>query len=167
MELLNFVSGDNLFKYTFTLGLVMVVFSLVYPLQKKHEIELEIVNQNKEAKLLNKEIDNLSKITLNLEKTSDLLIKKAVKFKANKRNKLKMKSLVDKFNLDFDSAQRNKQAIEVKTIILEFNKTKIEVLQQQANSFDKYSFWLSLCGITFTVFGLVFWTIRTFKKQDP
>lgn len=167
MELLNFVSGDNLFKYTFTLGLVMVVFSLVYPLQKKHEIELEIVNQNKEAKLLNNEINNLNKLSINLKNTSDLLIKKAANFKANKRNKLKMKSVVDKFNSDFDSAQKNKQAIEVKTIILEFNKTKIIVLQQQANSFDRYSFWLSLFGITFTIFGLSFWTIRTFKKQEP
>lgn len=167
MELLNFVSGDNLFKYTFTLGLVMVVFSLVYPLQKKHEIELEIVNQNKEAKLLNNEINNLNKATLNLKHTSDLLIKKAINFKPNKRNKLKMKGVVDKFNSDFDSVQKNKQAIEVKTIILEFNKTKIIVLQQQANSFDRYSFWLSLFGIIFTIFGLLFWTIRTFKKQEP
>lgn len=167
MELLNFISGDNLFKYTFTLGLVMVVFSLVYPLQKKHEIELEIVNQNKEAKLLNNEISNLNKVTLNLKNTSDLLITKAVNFKANRRNKLKMKGVVDKFNSDFDSAQKNKQAIEIKTIILEFNKTKIVVLQQQANSFDRYSYWLSSFGIAFTVFGLLFWTKKTFKKQEP
>lgn len=164
MELLSFVSGDNLFKYTFTLGLVMVVFSLVYPLQKKHEIELEIVNYNKDEKLLALEYNTLLKSVAMVEKESAELKKKTKHFIPTKKNKDKIRKEVLKFNADLDSVQKFKLQIKVKKINLEYNSSKINVLKSQAETFQYYACWILGFGIIFSSFGLISWTITTFKN---
>lgn len=163
MEMLNLISGDNLFKYSFTLGIVMVVFSLVYPLQKQNEIDLEIINHNKEVSLINNQIDNLLKTTKSLEIESNDLLNKVTKLKNYKSKKASLKKEVENFTVKFDKVEDIKREIDTKKIIVDFNLSKIKVLETQSNVFASYTKWIFTFGVLFSIFGFVFWTWKTFK----
>lgn len=59
--LANLISGDNLFKYSFTLGIVMVAFSIVYPMNKRHDLELERVKYREQVAFVSLDIELLEK----------------------------------------------------------------------------------------------------------
>lgn len=166
MEFLNLISGDNLFKYCFTLGLVMVVFAMVYPLEKKHQIQLEIISYNKEAELLKKDIESLNKGISDIEAERNFLMSqvKAVG-SGQKVDKDKLKKRTDKFNVEFLSLRKYKRDLDTKLILLNYNRNKIEVLNTQANTFGIYSFWLAFFGIGLIIFGFIFWTKNTFFEM--
>ena len=50
---------DNLFKFLFINGIVLVVISLFYPLQKQQELELEKIKYDQKVELINLKITNL------------------------------------------------------------------------------------------------------------
>ena len=52
MEFLSFIGGNHLFRYSFTLGLAMVVFAVLYPLLKRNDLELEQVKYYEELAIL-------------------------------------------------------------------------------------------------------------------
>lgn len=58
----NILSGsDNLWKYLFTVGILLIFISIYYPLQKSEEINLEIIELNTDSQILNKKIEYLEK----------------------------------------------------------------------------------------------------------
>ena len=163
MDMFGLISGDNLFKYSFTLGIVMVVFSLVYPLQKQNEIDLEVINHNKEVSLINNQINNLLKTTESLEMESNDLLNKVTKLKKYKSKKASLKKEVENFTIKLDKVEDIKREIDTKKIIVEFNLTKIKVLENQSDVFESYTKWIFRFGVLFSIFGFVFWTWKTFK----
>jgi hypothetical protein len=42
MDFASFLNTDNLYKFLFSGGILMIVFSLFYPIEKKQLLELEI-----------------------------------------------------------------------------------------------------------------------------
>jgi hypothetical protein len=167
MDILSIVNGDNLFKYCFTLGLAMVIFALVYPLEKQHLIQLEIINHNKETALLNKDIFDLTKSVSIIQKERDFLISKLKVYKmAGKSEKNLLKQRAKVFNENFKTIEKNKRDLDIKTIVLEFNKSKIKTLQMQENTFGWYSWLLVFFGVIFIVFGFIFWAKHTFGEMN-
>lgn len=166
MDYLGLITGDNIFKYSFTLGVVMLVFALIYPLEKQHLIELEINSHNKETELLNGEISNLSQDLDKLRKESDLLLSQASALQSGQNvDKIEAKKKVDRFNFDFKILQDKKHNLEIKNIVLEYNKKRILVLESQARTFCVYSFFLILFGVSLAIFGFFHWARNTFREM--
>jgi hypothetical protein len=163
MDYLGFINGDNIFKYSFTLGLAMLVFALTYPLEKKNLIELEINSHNKETQLLNNEISNLSTDILRIEKERDYLLIQADVIKQGKAiDQDDTKKRVTQFNKDFNTLQDRHKTLETKKIILDYNKKRILVLESQSNTFGWFSWIMILVGIGLTAFGFYYWSVNTF-----
>jgi hypothetical protein len=49
-------SAENLYKFLFINGTILVIFSMFYPLQQKNEIKIKTIEYNKNAEILNYEI---------------------------------------------------------------------------------------------------------------
>lgn len=166
MDFLGLINGDNLFKYCFTLGLAMLVFSLIYPLEKQHLIQLEIVSHNKETELLNKDIEQLNIDVDKLKKECDNLLAKAQAFeKGQTINKDEVQKRVSKFNNDFKTLQNTKHTLDVKNIVLTYNQKRINVLESQSKTFGAFSWVMIITGIGLTIFGFIFWVKNTFKEM--
>ncbi|WP_395061341.1 hypothetical protein, partial [Flavobacterium sp.] len=70
MDFASFLNTDNLYKFLFSGGILMIVFSLFYPIEKKQLLELEINNFNKQTELLNNDINLLNVEVNQLKSTS-------------------------------------------------------------------------------------------------
>lgn len=58
----NFFSGsENLYKYLVTIGILMLVLTIYYPLKEKQELEILKINLKSELRVLNLEIKSLFK----------------------------------------------------------------------------------------------------------
>lgn len=163
MDYLGFINGDNIFKYSFTLGLAMLVFALVYPLEKRHLIELEINSHNKETELLNKEVSNLRVDIKKIEKERDYLLIQAESVKQGKNiDKEDVKRRAKQFNKDVNTLQVRRRTLETKNIVLEYNKKRILVLESQAMTFGWFSWIMIISGIALTIFGFYYWATNAF-----
>ncbi|PTQ92404.1 hypothetical protein C8P68_1124 [Mucilaginibacter yixingensis] len=168
-----FSSGDNLYKFLFVGGIVMFCFSMVYPLQKKQELEIEINTYNKQAEFLNQNIKDLYvkvKECKALSKTSmeDLKRLKSIKAKDNKQSKqidIQMSTIKKTFSVQLDSLEKQQQQVTVKQIILKYNQQKINLLQEHSLAYDHYSLWLMIAGVITGVSGLFFWAISTYNSE--
>lgn len=177
MEFAGIFSGsDNLFKYLFTAGVVLIIVSLVHPLQKKQDIELQISIYNKEAALLNKKISDTKHIIAvaqnesqkildsleHLDRLRNQAIDKSAKDTIGKR----IKQIQTRYNSDFNELQKQQREIEISVIILEHERTKINLLKQHALTYDKYFSIFIWLGVVTALIGLVFWAISTRKKES-
>jgi hypothetical protein len=163
MDYLGFINGDNIFKYSFTLGLAMLVFALVYPLEKQHLIDLEINSHNKETELLNREILNLRTDIAKIEKEKDYLLTQAEYTKQGKIiDKEDTKKRVTQFNKDFGTLQDRLRILETKNVVLDYNKKRILVLESQSKTFGWFSCIMIVAGISLTIFGFYYWAVNTF-----
>jgi preprotein translocase subunit Sss1 len=174
MDLSSLFAGvDNLFKFLFIGGLVMLMTSMFYPLQKEQELEIEINNYNQEVKLLNRDLGEL-KTDINNLNISAVKVESHLKSlaKLHSRNKskdasitLEIKGIKDGFKNSYDTLYKKKQTTEIKEILLEFNKSKITLLRKYANAYDDYAEKLKYWGIGFMAIGLIGWVISTVNVE--
>ena len=160
MDFLGLINGDNLFKYCFTLGLVMLVFALIYPLEKSHQIEIEVINQNKEASLLTNEINNLKKSIDKLEEDIKTMLSADKSIDKNIAQKK-----VFQINSDYQVIEKNKNDLRMKSIVLDFNYRRIKTLETQAKTFSKFSWVMIIVGISLAIFGFIYWVKNTFREM--
>ncbi|WP_184544127.1 hypothetical protein [Mucilaginibacter sp. FT3.2] len=175
MDVSSLFSGvDNLFKFLFIGGLVMLLTSMFYPLQKEQELDIEINSYNKEVKLLNRELGELRLDVSKLNKSSSEILAELRTLKQGERTKSKLKkSSITKqikdikanFKTNYDSLYKRKQTTEIKEIVLDFNKSKIILLKKYSDSYGDYTSKLTWWGIAFIVIGLVGWIISTITAE--
>jgi archaellum component FlaD/FlaE len=155
-----FPSSDNLYKFLFMGGIIMIVFSFVYPLEKKQKIELEINLYNREVEVLNTEINELNDEVSKLkDKTKDS--KKSL----NNQNKIKDRKLAERkiedikkeYNKAYNETKNKQNEINTKNIVLKYEKKKIQLLQSQVGSFTVFRWLFLILGIIFTIFGICKW----------
>ena len=167
--ILNLITGENPYKYSLTLGLVMIFFAIFYPIDKKNQNKLQIVEHNTKIELLNLQIQNLSdevnkiitktnEINLEISKVKNRNSKKFVKFK-KQFYEIKKKSQLNKILID---------SISVKEIELKGNKERIIELESQAESFGRYSIGLTILGTILAIVGAYGWVIKPlFQRTQP
>lgn len=176
MEFASLFSGsDNLFKYIFTAGVVLILVSLVYPLQKKQEIELQINSYNKDVEVLNKNIANIKKFISQANQDSKFVLDSLTKLKALKDKNVDkgthaklsgiIKSIKEKYNLAYKELEKQQSEIEVSAIIYKHERKKIELLESHVKTYESYFNWFLWVGILSTIIGLAFWTRSTTKKE--
>lgn len=161
-----FSNIDNLFKFLFIAGIFLIMTSILYPLQRKQEIEIEILYFNKQAELLNLEIKELKKKVCSLSDDSEICIHALDSLKraknlniiqTQKEIDLKIKELKAAYNKKYDDVEKDKLRIDIKSIITEYNQSKIEVYNNHLEAYDCYFKLFLVFGIVFTVIGILGW----------
>lgn len=167
MDFTSFLNIDNLYKFLFSGGILMIVFSLFYPIEKKQLLELEINNFNKQTELLNNDIILLNIEVNQLKSTSKETLKtlEDLQLTKNESNKIKVSKEIskikDNYNKIFYKIKNHQQETNLKNINIKYNKTKIEIIQNHICTFNFYSWFLLIFGILFAGFGLIYWFIST------
>jgi len=145
MEFTNLFSGsDNLFKYLFLGGFGMIILSLFYPLQKKQELEIERITYEKEVDLFQIEINTLNKNIDNFEK---MILQSSSKVKTNRIANDSLKN----------SIKILANTLDIKMVLLKYNKSKIDIFEKQYKTYNRYSLGLLIFGILLMVFGGIKW----------
>jgi hypothetical protein len=145
-------------------GIFMVVFSFLYPLEKRQKIELEINLYNKQIELLNEEILSLNKDVNKLKentKETFSLLERQKSEKDENIAKQKIKEIQEQYNKAFFTTKAKENEVITKNIILKYEKEKIGLLENQVNSFTIFQWILLIMGSLFTFFGLWNWNKTT------
>ena len=162
-----FISGDNVFKYCFTLGLAMIVFALVYPLQKQHELELEVINNNKNVKLLNYQLKNFEPKVLALVSEEKSLLALGESIRKQKRNETGTeKNRREKYLSDYEASKKEFDSYVKLKIQIDSNTERVQALDKQSKTFGGYFCALILSGALFAIPGLIFWVKHTFEDRS-
>lgn len=159
-----FPSTDNIYKFLFMGGIFMVVFALVYPLEKENNISIEINNHNKQVELLNVEIKEVSKQVNDLIKLTNKTSDELEKLKKS-NNKSLIENVKSEYNKSFAKVKQKEQEVSTKEIVMRYDKSKIEILQKQLDSFSLYKNILLIVGSIFAIVGLIFWIKLTCKTE--
>jgi septal ring factor EnvC (AmiA/AmiB activator) len=163
MDFASFLNTDNLYKFLFSGGILMIVFSLFYPIEKKQLLELEINNFNKQTELLNNDISLLNVEVNQLKSTSKETLKTIEKLQKTKSDlnqtqvSKEISNIKDNYNRIFYKIKSHQQETILKNINIKYNKTKIEIIQNHISTFSFYSLFLLIFGILFAGFGLRYW----------
>lgn len=170
-----FPSTDNLFKFLFLGGLIMVFTAMIYPLQKKLERESEIILYNQQVELLNREVKALQLNVVELKKIvkdadnecKSLEKEKSISEGIKRRSQIdaKIKLIQAQTNLKNSNCKKKLEELNVKAIVVKYNKEKIALLKRYANTYSSYSVGLLIFGIPLSILGLVFWTKSTIKTE--
>ncbi|MDN4166193.1 hypothetical protein QWY31_11810 [Cytophagales bacterium LB-30] len=171
MEFLSsiFPSTDNPYKFLFVGGLLLIAFAIIYPIERENEIDLEIVLYNKEANVINNEIEEL-RVKVDKEKAlSRLIIDKIDSLKSNnggKGSQILIDQLKNDFNKTYKGGELSEKLTEIstKSLILEYEQKRIKVLQKHARKFRIIGWVLLVFGSISTLFGGYKWLNR-FKKD--
>lgn len=170
-------SADNLFKFLFLNGLVMIAVGLLYPLQKSNELEIKTLEYNKKIEHLKQDIIGLRDDSKNLNVIVSNRIQLANAL-VNKRELLKSKSEIDdinnqitelklKTNISYQEIKKNENNITKNQVNLTGEKKVIETLNKQIKVYDSYCFWFSIIGIFFGIVGFVGWFSTTVFCEYP
>ncbi|PZU26745.1 MAG: hypothetical protein DI622_00065 [Chryseobacterium sp.] len=144
----NFFSGsENLYKYLVTIGILMLVLTIYYPLKEKQELEILKINLKSELKVLNLEIKDNNKSVNELTK---YVTQKNIS--ESEKNKL------------FSEISQNQKANEIKQIKADGKLVEIKNRDKYINIYDNLFWAFIVTGSGFIVFGFFKW--YNSKKVD-
>jgi len=136
----NFLSGsENLYKYLVTMGLLLIVMTVYYPLKEKQELELNIINTEQEAVTLNYNIKSVARTVNSLKNNVKSL-------KQDKDIKITIKNIENLLNEN----QISQYKLEMKYKEIKARKNHIK--------FYNILFWIFFpIGVLLTIFGFIKW----------
>ncbi|MBT30743.1 MAG: hypothetical protein CMO01_13875 [Thalassobius sp.] len=136
----SFMTGsENLYKYLVSIGLLLIVMTVYYPLKEKQNLEISRINTEKDAYVLNYELKKLVEEVDNLKKSIKPLEKDNIP-------ETKVKEL---FNLNHKS--------QISQFELERKYEEIETRKKHIKLYNCL-FWVFFpIGIVLTCFGFIKW----------
>ena len=149
---------DNLFKFLFINGIVLVVISLFYPLQKQQELELEKTKYDQKVDLLNLKISNLKKEVIDfntISRKDESKINRLKSLPKNITNDSKIKELKISFNRTYKSLFDLREKLKIENINLKGDKAKIKLLIKHAEEYRQYSNWFFRAGLFYFFIFLI------------
>lgn len=172
--------SDNIFKYMATIGMLLVGIGVLYPLEKKNDLELKrnsLISELKTDSLKNafviQKIEDATKrdeADLELAKTLKSNLKKTKN--RNKRIKLQeeleqLLDLKEKQMIEFTQLYQDRQTNSVK---LEYKGKEVKLLKRQSEKFGKYYTWCFCIGVPIALIGFLLWFLQTIlefvKKKE-
>lgn len=149
-----FPNSDNLYKYLFTGGLVMVIFGIVYSFEQRQKLLLDINVFNKQTCLLKEEISQVkaevAEITTSIREQnsvlSDTSVNEAVKKNIRKERYKNISTLKEKNN-----------ELKIKSILLDHDGEKIIISSRLHTEIRLYSISLIILGGFSIGYGLYKW----------
>lgn len=177
MEPLSFLSpnADNLFKFLFLNGVVMVAIGLFYPLQKSNDLQIRILEYNRKIELLEQNIigfkddsKNLNKIVESRIELAESLVEKRKNLQsnsdiANVNNQISELKL--KTNISYQDIKKNQDKITGSQVNLRAEKKVIEQLKKQVAVYDSYCCWFLIIGIFLGIIGFIGWVSTTLFSE--
>lgn len=146
METSFFSGSENLYKYLVTIGLLLIVLTVAYPLREKQELEILKTTLENEAKTLSYKISENNK---NVTILNTLILKNG-----NTAENIKTISEIDKRNQENNISQ----------IESEKKLTEIEIRSRYIRYYN-WMFWIFFpIGIALAIFGFIKW--KKAKKND-
>jgi hypothetical protein len=155
MQMLNniFTGTENLFKLLFINGILIILIGLFYPLQKRDELELKIIEYNSSVDLLNRDITELFNQSTELKNR----IKKV---------KAKQKSKTQDFQHQIKEFKHKVYEQDKKTIEVENQKKLIDKLSNQQETYNKYCKAFLVFGALIAIIGISGWSRLTYFLYD-
>lgn len=156
---------DSLYKFLTTFGIVMIIFSIMYPMEKRNEIELKSNEYNKEISLnrlelisLSDSIEDLNSIIVKANKHIELLKKEPV---IDSQRIIKYKNEINPYynKIIEKNFRKNKQ-----DSLLTYKKKEIEILSNQIDDFKLKERCMFYGGILFMLYGFFKW--RKVENED-
>lgn len=166
-------SAENLYKFLFINGTILVIFSMFYPLQQKNEIKIKTIEYNKNAEILNYEISKQKNTVedFNLKSKGTLAYLDSISKNRTKKSSIIIERKKSEYNKELDSINSIQYQIKLNNIKLNFEKEKILELQGQAKTYFNYSIFFLIIGGKFFIIGILGWSKATkildkIKKQE-
>ncbi len=156
------INSDNIFKFICTAGGLMLLFAIVYPIEKKQKLEIEANELQKDINVLSKKIELDVQVTI--EKTTK--IDSLLKYTKDVKLKNIYQSQKDKLVQNYDSIV-NVNLIETEKI--KGDKERIFILKRHINDFYWWSIGCKIFGSILFSVGIVFWFKKELKSSstDP
>jgi hypothetical protein len=168
MQSLFSLNTDNLFKFLFINGIVLVVISLFYPIEKEQEFEviktdyeLKVALFEKNISILKKDIETFKNESIRLENKIDSL-KKTDKTE----NQNKAEFLKNRFNIKLDSMIKIRKEIAIDSINLINNQKKVIIFSNQVTKYSSFAKYFLIVGIISFILGLFGWGYITFINES-
>lgn len=173
-----FPDTDNFFKYLLTIGLILIVFVIIYPVQEQKEVDIEINNYMRDTAILHHRISRLTNdiaefvpVKSSTQSILDSLKKLEPGLKPEDKDKLE--ALRAKIKDDFDTKKQHYQ--QLSDSLYELNITtdaeaqKVRKLEGYFSFFKTYKIIFLIVGIGVALIGLFYWTTSVYrdeKKKD-
>lgn len=165
---------DNFFKYLLTIGLLLIVFTILYPIQKQKEVDLEILSYNTEAGILNfkinsltKEVNDLQEETNSVQHSLDSL--KTLRDHSNIEEAKRIEGLRVSIKQDFDKTKSRltilADSLTVNQITAEQQKRRIQKLESYFAFFRNYKLILLILGFVLSFIGMRYWLASVYMEE--
>lgn len=167
-------STDNFFKYLLTIGLLLIVFTIMYPIQKQKEVDIEILDYSNDVEILNLKIkrfedivNTFSSVKSSLQSELDSL--KLLEAKSNILIAQKIENVriqkKQQFDLEHKSLISIVDSLKVEKINLNKQKKKIESLKGYYSFFRTYKIILLLSGCFLAIVGFRYWLASVYVEE--
>lgn len=159
MDVLSLFTGsENLYKYLFLGGIGMLVLSVFYPLDKRYELSKEIDSYNYEVKLLNNDINALSKKVREVQETTSHAKYSLTLYKSKGEGSAPEALILrDSAIRGIAAALMSRDEIEKKKLQKEYSFSKIQSLQAHLENYKRYELVFFWGGLLSFVIGIWQW----------
>ena len=151
-----FNGADDLFKFMVIGGAFLIVFSLMYPLEKEKELKLKMNDHNSILISIEHQDSILVKKYNQANKELDLYFDSAQTYleQGNIQQANRIKKIVDKLSIDVKTAHEKSNKAKMQT---DAQKREIEILEHYFSKYSSYSKWMLCSGVTIGLIGLLLW----------
>lgn len=150
-------------------GVFMIVFSFVYPLERKQRLELDVNSYNQKVEILNLEIIELKESVDELKVSGKRTINKLEILK-NDNNRVRAEKQIEElkisYNKNFFLIKQQEKNVLAKDISIKYEKCKIDLLQEHINSFEIFRWVFLIVGTFFLLYGLYGWRRITLLSEN-
>lgn len=165
---------DNFFKYLLTIGIVLIFFAILYPLQKQEEIDIKINDYNKNLEVYNYKVDLLEKETNSLQSLLNETQKKINELDSLKKinpsnsdylNK-QMLTLKNEFDAKKEIAVNKGEELKMAHIGQKYEYKKIDKMKSYLSSYFIFKVGFLFFGILLSFFGIRFWAASAYLDEN-
>lgn len=165
---------DNFFKYLLTAGLVLIAFTIVYPVQKQKEIDIEMLALQERDSLLSYEVVKFQRAYVELKEKSIAIQAELDSLKVLAVNSTKLQAnRIDsdriKLKQNFDSTKKQLlsygDSLKLKELKLRVFEEKIKRLEGYYNHFRSFKLVFIIFGLALVVVGIRYWASSVYQDE--
>lgn len=165
---------DNFFKYLLTIGLILIIFTIIYPVQMQKEIDMELLGYKSKVEILSleishieKEVEKLNTLRLDIQKDMDSL--KEVKNSVSGKRIVTIENIRIALKEKFDNNKENilikVDSLKIKQIILSSEKERINKLNGYYSFFKVNKSFLLGIGFILCFLGFRYWISSVYVDE--
>lgn len=173
-----FPDTDNFFKYLLTIGLILIVFVIIYPVQQQKEADIDINNYSRDTAILQHRISRLScdidefvRSKASTQAIEDSLkgLEPGLKPQDRERIEVLREKIKEDFNTKKEHYSQLSDSLYELNITADAEREKIRKLESYFSFFKTYKIIFLAVGIIVSFIGMFYWTASVYrdeKKKD-